>query len=164
MSEMAMLTRRFMPPEKLSTLSLARSSRPTRSRFWPAASRASLPTQPGHSPEEYEVVDCGQLRVEGELLWADADDLSDLVAVARDGVAADGDVAVVGLENGGEHSDGRGLACRRWVRAGRISLGRGWRRRHRRRPGWRQRIFGDGWLRRSFGLWSSGDLGLYGVV
>ena len=67
-------------------------------------------TQSGHSPEEYEVVHRGQLRVEGELLWADADDLSYLVAVARDGVAADGDVAVVGLENGGEHSDGRGLA------------------------------------------------------
>ena len=67
-------------------------------------------TQSGHSPEEHEVVDCGQLRVEGELLWTDADDLSYLVALPRDGVAADGDVAVVGLENGGEHSDGRGLA------------------------------------------------------
>ena len=66
--------------------------------------------QSGHPPEEDEVVHSGQLGVEGQLLGANADDLADLVALAGDGVSADGDVAVVGREDGREHSDGRGLA------------------------------------------------------
>ena len=70
MSAMARLTRRFIPPEKLSTLSRARSSSPTRSRFSLAATFASLPDSPAILPKKtrlsvaessgYSASSCGQ--------------------------------------------------------------------------------------------------------
>ena len=64
----------------------------------------------GHLAEKHEVVRCGELRIEGQVLGTYADDLADLVAFALDGVAADEYLAGVGGHDGGEHSDGGRLA------------------------------------------------------
>ena len=113
----AMLTRRFIPLEKVFVRSRARSARPVHSkrpsdRFAKIAAREAV-----ESAEGVEVLACGEIGVEGDLLR----DKAELVtATARGQPSGPASRWIPSREPHGRRCTAPGSSCRRrWGRAGR---------------------------------------------
>ena len=110
MRERAIVSRRFMPPERSSTLDFAFSVSWTNS----SSSCGALADLGGRDPEvpavDEQVVEDVELVVEGVLLRADPEPAADGRAVRRRVEAEDAQVAVGHRRDGRDHPHRRGLA------------------------------------------------------
>ncbi len=105
-----MFTRRFMPPEYLSTRSFCLSVRPISSSTSSTRLLERSPAHPVHPAPEQEILPAAQVFVQGDVLRDHPDERLDLLRFPRHREPGHPRFSTVGLEQAGEDGDGGGLA------------------------------------------------------